>query len=136
MVKAEYLTSHGAPRWMAPITTHVPFLERAFLGRDKFQHFRLWTRTRFAHLVREVLLRDGAETLGQWFDMKRMSDMVADHIAGRANYIDEIDKAMTLALLARRYESGASPDPLSPERYRLTEIEPCDVRVQPPPTLH
>jgi asparagine synthase (glutamine-hydrolysing) len=136
MVKAEYLTSHGAARWMAPITTLVPCLERAFLGRDKFQHFRLWTRTRLADLVRDVLLHSRAEILEQWFDMKRVSDMVTEHIAGRANYIDEIDKAMTLVLVARRYESGANRDALSPTRYQLTEIQLDDVGVQPSPTVH
>ena len=136
MVKAEYLTSHGAPRWMAPITTCVPILEREFLGRDKFQHFRLWTRTRLAPLVRHTLLEDGAKRLDEWFDMKRVSKMVTEHIAGRANYIDEIDKVMTLTLLAKRYGSGARPDALSPTRYRLIEIQPDEVRVQAPPTVH
>jgi asparagine synthase (glutamine-hydrolysing) len=136
MVKAEYLTSHGAPRWMAPITTHVPLLERAFLGRDKFQHFRLWTRTRLASLVRTTLLERDSARLEEWFDMKRMSEMVADHIAGRANYIDEIDKAMTLTLVTKRYESSATPDALSPTRYRLREIQLDDVGVQPSRTVH
>jgi asparagine synthase (glutamine-hydrolysing) len=131
MVKAEYLTSHGAPWWIAPITTHVPLLERAFLGRDKFHHFRLWTRTRLAPLVRQTLLEDDRKRLDEWFDMKRVSEMVTDHIAGRANYIDEIDKAMTLALLARRYESAERPDVLSPRRYRSIEITLDDMRMQP-----
>ena len=33
-----------------------------------------------------------------WFDMPRVAQMVNDHIAGRANYTDEIDKLLTVAV--------------------------------------
>ncbi len=58
LVKAEYLTSHGAPDWMAVLSARVPFFETAFLGRDKFQHFRHWTRHELSAFVRDTLRRE------------------------------------------------------------------------------
>jgi len=104
VVKAEYLTSHGAPHWLAKVSSQVPFLETAFLGRDKFQHFRLWLRHELAEVVREVLTDDTQVELNAWFDMRRVSEMVDDHIAGRANYTAEIDNVLTLAVLCHTIE--------------------------------
>ena len=45
-VKAEYAYDYGMPQWVARID-HVlaPLhLERLFLGRHKFYHFRVWYR--------------------------------------------------------------------------------------------
>lgn len=101
IVKAEYLTSHGAPDWMAALSAHVPLLETVFLGRDKFQHFRLWMRGPLATMVREILTGDGRASLEPWFDTGRVAAMVDDHVAGRANYTDEIDRLLTVALVQR-----------------------------------
>jgi asparagine synthase (glutamine-hydrolysing) len=107
LVKSEYLTSHGAPDWMAALSARLPLLERGFLGRDKFQHFRIWMRNELSSFVRDVLFRDDQrDTLAAWFDMRRVSMMVTDHIAGRANYTEEIDKLMTVAMLHKTFDSG------------------------------
>jgi asparagine synthase (glutamine-hydrolysing) len=107
MVKAEYLTSHGAPDWMAGLSARAPFLETAFLGRDKFQHFRHWTRHELAGFVRDTLRSDDTGVLSACFDMRRVSVMVEEHIAGRANYTDELDKVMTVAMQHRTRGSSA-----------------------------
>jgi asparagine synthase (glutamine-hydrolysing) len=107
MVKAEYLTSHGAPDWMAGLSTRAPSLETAFLGRDKFQHFRHWTRHELSGFVRETLRSDDTGVLTACFDMRRVSVMVEEHIAGRANYTEELDKVMTVAMLRRTIGSSA-----------------------------
>ena len=101
MVKGEYLTSHGAPDWMAALSSRVPILETAFLGRDKFHHFRYWMRHELSGFVRNALRRDDSGVLTDWFDMRRVGVMVEDHIAGRANYTDELDKLMTVAAMQR-----------------------------------
>jgi asparagine synthase (glutamine-hydrolysing) len=100
LIKAEYLTSHGAPDWLTRIAASIPasLLETRFLGVDKFQHFRLWTRRDFAGYVRDTLLHDATADLGTWFDMRRVAQMVRDHVAGYANYTDEIDRLMTVAI--------------------------------------
>jgi asparagine synthase (glutamine-hydrolysing) len=100
LVKAEYLTSHGAPDWVARLSARLPslLLERRFLGVDKFQHFRFWTRRNLAGFVRDTLVRANNGELDQWFDMRRVKAMAEHHIAGRANYTDEIDKLLTLTV--------------------------------------
>lgn len=110
VVKAEYLTSHGAPDWLSALSASVPsgLIETRFLGRDKFQHFRLWIRKEFAEFVREVLDHDNTD-MDSLFDMRRVAAMVDDHIRGRGNYTDEIDKLLTVAV--------ASADLLKPS-YR------------------
>lgn len=103
VVKAEYLTSHGAPDWLAAFASRLPsgLLETRFLGRDKFQHFRLWTRTELSAFVRETLTGPAREELAAWFDMRAVAAMTEAHIAGRANYTDELDKLMTVAIAGR-----------------------------------
>jgi asparagine synthase (glutamine-hydrolysing) len=103
MAKTEYLTSHGAPNWVAALAASLPsrIMETRFLGRDKFQHFRLWIRNEFAAFVRETLVLDSKGDMERWFDMRRVVAMVEDHIAGRGNHTEEIDKLMTIALAQR-----------------------------------
>jgi asparagine synthase (glutamine-hydrolysing) len=110
LIKAEYLTSHGAPDWLARLSASIPafLLETRFLGVDKFQHFRFWMRHELSGYVRDVLDRDHTD-LGEWFNMSRVAEMVDEHIDGRANYTTELDKLLTLALarktLFQRVES-------------------------------
>ena len=103
LIKAEYLTSHGAPDWLARLSGRLPetMLETTFLGFDKFQHFRYWIRHELADFVRQTLIHSSPDELEPWFDTRRTAQMVDDHIEGRANYTDEIDKSMTLALACR-----------------------------------
>lgn len=56
--KAEYAYDYGMPQWVARLD-HLfsPFhLERLFLGRHKFYHFRVWYRDALSKYVREMLL--------------------------------------------------------------------------------
>jgi asparagine synthase (glutamine-hydrolysing) len=103
LIKSEYLTSHGAPDWLAKLSSALPahVIETRFLGVDKFHHFRFWIRHDLADLVRDTLAthRDG---LAAWFDMPRVQRMVSDHIAGRANHTDAIDKLLTVAIVQKR----------------------------------
>jgi asparagine synthase (glutamine-hydrolysing) len=104
VVKAEYLTSHGAPDWLAKLSSALPpgVLEARFLGVDKFHHFRYWIRRDLAGLVRDTLLGQCRDELASWFDMSQVARMVDDHIGGRANHTDAIDKLMTVAVAGRR----------------------------------
>jgi len=100
LIKAEYLTSHGAPDWVAKLSAGLPptLVETRFLGVDKFQHFRHWIRRDLAEFVRETLLGKGRIDLEQWFELPTVERMVNDHIDGRANYTDAIDKLLTVAV--------------------------------------
>jgi asparagine synthase (glutamine-hydrolysing) len=112
VVKAEYLTSHGAPDWLANLSARLPasLLETRFLGADKFNHFRFWIRRDLAQFVRDVLVHDQDTGLGTWFDMTRVAAMVDEHIAGRANYTDEIDKLLTVTIAQKTlFKDAAAP---------------------------
>jgi asparagine synthase (glutamine-hydrolysing) len=104
LIKAEYLTSHGAPDWLAAIGARVPegVLETRFLGVDKFQHFRYWMRRDLSAFLRESLLGDTGNGLDAWFDMAAVGRMVDAQIDGRANYTNELDKLLTLTAVRKR----------------------------------
>jgi asparagine synthase (glutamine-hydrolysing) len=102
--KAEYAYDYGMPQWVAKIDHMVhPFhLERWFLGRHKFNHYRVWYRDALADYVREVLL--DRRTLSRPFIQKAtLETMVRGHLKGHANYTNEIHTLLTLELLHRLF---------------------------------
>ena len=115
VIKAEYMTSHGAPGWLARLSAALPaaLLETRFLGVDKFYHFRHWTRGPLAPIVRDILA-DGRDGLGEWFDTRRIESMVEDHIAGRANHLDAIDKLMDVCTARNVLFADQPPAALRP----------------------
>jgi asparagine synthase (glutamine-hydrolysing) len=103
-IKAEYAYDYGMPQWMAGIDHALsPLrLERLFLGRHKFSHFRLWYRDALAKYVREILL--DRRTLSRPFlEPKGIEAVVSGHLSGRRNYTSEIHKLLTLELLHRLF---------------------------------
>jgi asparagine synthase (glutamine-hydrolysing) len=102
LAKAEYAYDYGMPSWLARADRlFSPLkLERAFLGRQKFYHFRTWYRRQLADFVREVLL--DRRTLGRpWLNARRVEDIVASHIKGYANHTLLIHKLLSLELIHR-----------------------------------
>jgi hypothetical protein len=99
LIKAEYWSSHGMPAWLSAISRYGigRFLEKSFLGRDKFQHFRLWIQKRFAGYITDILLQ-GKRDLKELFNGSQVESIVHEHVAGRKNYVYEIDKLLTLTL--------------------------------------
>jgi asparagine synthase (glutamine-hydrolysing) len=99
LFKSEYIASHGMPDWLATISRFgiSEILSKSFLGRHKFQHFRLWSQKYFAGYITDVLLK-GLDDLGDFFVRRNVEDMVSAHLSGTQNYIDEIDKLLTLTL--------------------------------------
>jgi hypothetical protein len=101
LFKGEYWSSHGMPQWVAMLTHCVPMLspERFMLGRHKFQHFTRWLRTELSEYVRDTMR--SCDRLPHYFDKRTLEAMVDDHLAGRKNYMDEIDQMMTLLISTR-----------------------------------
>lgn len=99
--KAEYAYDYGMPAWLAR-SDHVLrglHLERLFLGRHKFYHFRLWYKNELRDFLRESsaqmqsaapFLRDGV-----------VQRLVNEHISGRANHTVELHKLLSVGLLLR-----------------------------------
>ena len=100
--KAEYAYDHGMPQWLARIDhAFEPLhLERLFLGRHRYYHFRIWYRRELSSYIKEVLL-DGRTRSRPYLRGSVLERMVMDHIEGRRNYTNEIHKILTLELIQR-----------------------------------
>jgi asparagine synthase (glutamine-hydrolysing) len=102
--KAEYAYDYGMPQWLAQIDHFLsPFhFERLFLGRHKFNHYRVWYRDALAQYVREMLL--DARTLSRpYFERNKVQGVVQGHLTGNRNYTNEIHNVLTLELLHRLF---------------------------------
>ena len=102
--KAEYAYDYGMPQWVAQ-ADHLlsPLrLERLFLGRQKFYHFRVWYRDQLSAYVREILL-DSRTLSRPHLNSKKVEEVVQDHIKGGRNYTTEIHKLLTLELVHRLF---------------------------------
>ena len=101
--KAEYAYDHGMPQWLAKLDHSVAplHLERLFLGRHKFHHFRVFYRDELAGYVRQILL--DPRTLGRPFIRKAaLEELVGSHTSGYRNYTLEIHKLLTIELVQRQ----------------------------------
>jgi len=104
MFKAEYAYDYGMPQWVAR-TDHAFSalrLERIFLGRHKFYHFRVWYRDALAGYVREMLL-DPRTLARPYLEKKMVEDIVDGHLRGDRNYTTAIHKLLTLEHLHRLF---------------------------------
>lgn len=102
--KAEYAYDYGMPQSLAKLDHAVSWLhlERLFLGRHKFCHFRVWYRDQLSSYVREILLDDRA--LGRpYLQRKVVEALVNDHLKGTRNYTTEIHRLLTLELQQRLF---------------------------------
>jgi asparagine synthase (glutamine-hydrolysing) len=117
---AEYAYDYGMPHAVARIDSWLSILrlERLFLGRHKFFHFRLWYRDALSHYVREILL-DRRTLSRPVFRRQAVERIVSDHVSGRRNHTIEIHKLLTTELIHRLFvdpgrlddvREGRSPD--------------------------
>jgi len=107
--KAEYAYDYGMPQWLARID-HVlsPFhLERLFLGRHKFAHFRVWYRDALSKYVQEILL-DPLTLSRPYLDRKAVETVVQSHVKGERNYTTAIHKLLSLELMHRLFFDDSS----------------------------
>ena len=101
--KAEYAYDYGMPHRLAQFDRFFKplHLERLFLGRHKFYHFRIWYRDQLAGYLRETLL-DSATRSRQILNVRRLETIVKDHIAGSGNYTRELHRLLSLELIHRQ----------------------------------
>lgn len=102
LAKAEYAYDYGMPQWLARIDhTLAPLkLERLFLGRQKFCHFRVWYRDRLAAYVKETLL-DPRSLSRPYLNRRRVEKVITEHLSGRRNFTTEIHKLLSMELVHR-----------------------------------
>src|ERR1700720_1172494 len=102
--KAEYAYDYGMRQWVAQIDHLLSplHLERLFLGRHKFSHFRVWYRDALSKYVREMLL-DPRTLSRPYLERDRLEAIVRGHLKGGQNFTSEIHKVLTLELFHRLF---------------------------------
>jgi asparagine synthase (glutamine-hydrolysing) len=107
-VKAEYAYDYGMPHWLASLDRLLGplHLERAFIGRHKASHFRIWYRDALADYVRGTLL-DSRTLARPYFDRKTLEAVVQRHLTGDRNHTTAIHRILTLELIQRLFFDGA-----------------------------
>jgi asparagine synthase (glutamine-hydrolysing) len=101
--KAEYVYDYGMPQWLAKLDHAFapPHIERLFLGRHKFHHFRVWYRDQLSPWLIEMLL-DPAARSRPYLRANSLEDMLKAHSKGLRNYTFEIHKILTLEFIQRK----------------------------------
>ena len=100
--KAEYAYDYGMPQSLARLDHRLAWLhlERLFLGRHKFHHFRVWYRDTLAPYVRQVLLDDRSLSR-PYLQRRNVEALVHAHTTGRANYTLELHRLLAIELTQR-----------------------------------
>lgn len=102
--RAEYAADYGMTQSVARVDHLLSrlHLERLFLGRHKFHHFRVWYRDALSRYVREMLL-DPRTLSRPYLQRKGLEAVVEGHLKGDRNYTTEIHKVLTLELMHRLF---------------------------------
>jgi asparagine synthase (glutamine-hydrolysing) len=100
--KAEYAYDYGMPQWLATIDHRLAplHLEKLFLGRHKFYHFRTWYGRELSLFVKQILL-DPRTLSRPYLNGAKIEKALSDHIAGKRNYTSEINRILTSELVER-----------------------------------
>lgn len=104
LFKAEYAYDYGMPQPVAAADHALRALriERLFLGRHKFYHYRVWYRDYLAEYVGDMLL-DRRTLSRPYIDRKAIIRIVDRHLKGDRNYTTAIHKLLTLELIQRQF---------------------------------
>ena len=102
-MKAEYAYDYGMPQRLAGLDHLLAplHLERLFLGRHKFYHFRVWYRDQLSQYLKEILLDLRARNR-PYLQGQVLVGMVDAHTKGWQNWTKEIHRALSLELLQRQ----------------------------------
>lgn len=102
--RAEYEYDYG----MRPAVTQVDHLlsqlhlERLFLGRHKYYHFRVWYRDALSKYVQEMLL-DSRTLSRPYLERSAVEGIVQGHLKGNENHTLAIHKILSLELIHRLF---------------------------------
>jgi asparagine synthase (glutamine-hydrolysing) len=102
--KAEYAYDYGMPPWLVRTDSILrPFhLERLFLGRHKFYHFRVWYRDQ----LKPALLGGEFDRPLPFYRDGIPARLIQEHTSGRSNRTTELHKLLTLQLADRQLASS------------------------------
>lgn len=101
--KAEYAYDYGMPQRFAPVDHWLRRLrlERLFLGRHKFYHYRIW----YKEQLRTYLQEQHSPSMDQvgCYQEGAGKAMIADHITGRRNHTSALHKLLSASLMKRLF---------------------------------
>ena len=102
--KAEYAYDYGMPQWLAKADHFLSplHLEKLFLGRHKFAHYRVWYRDELGRYVQEMLL-DARSLSRPYLNKGVVENLVTRHVKGEGNYTSAIHELLTLELMHRLF---------------------------------
>jgi len=105
--KSEYAYDYGMPQWVSRVDhAFAPLhLERIFLGRHKFYHFRVWYRDYLSSYVRDMLL-DPRTLARPYLQRSGVEQVAKGHLGGGLNYTTAIHKILSLELIHRLFLDG------------------------------
>ncbi len=100
--KMDYYFNHGMPQLLARFNYIFSFLEleKLFLGRHKYNHFRVWFRDYLSGYLKEILLDKRARSRS-YINGKKLEYIVRQHTDGRLNFTHEITILLSMELLHR-----------------------------------
>src|SRR2546425_33848 len=103
LFKAEWYYNAGMPHWVARLDHNVLArgLEGLFLGSRKIEHYRLWFRDQLFDYV-QSMLRDRSTATRAYLNRRSYRELVTSHRTGTRNYMNEINRLVTLELIQRR----------------------------------
>jgi asparagine synthase (glutamine-hydrolysing) len=103
--KAEYAYDYGMPDSLVPIDNALSKLqlERLFLGRHKFYHFRLWYKNQLGESFERVAAEAGQLP---WYAPGKVNGMIAAHRNGVRNHTLELHKLLTVSLAQQLFVAG------------------------------
>jgi asparagine synthase (glutamine-hydrolysing) len=100
LFKVEYVYLLATPHWLTHIdrTLGRLRLEKILAGRQKWEGYRIWIKTEFPEYIRQTLLNPEAQYTS-FFEKSAVERMVTRHLAGTHNYLNDINKVLTVELV-------------------------------------
>lgn len=107
--RAEYAYDYGMPPWLARADHAMAALrlERLFLGRHKFYHFRVWYRDRLGAFLQAVLLERRSLERSH-LAPGSLPRLLKQHLAGTHNHTTALHQALSVELMHRCLIEGTS----------------------------
>jgi asparagine synthase (glutamine-hydrolysing) len=108
--KAEYAYDYGMPPRLARFDQILKplHLERLFLGRHKFYHFRIWYRDRLRATLGDYTL--AASRQPACFREGAGRHLTTEHLAGKANHTLALHQLLTVQLTERALTTAPCPN--------------------------
>jgi asparagine synthase (glutamine-hydrolysing) len=107
LFKAEWYHQAGMPHWLARVDRRVPRALHPlfFVGSHKIEHYRTWFRDDLFEYLRSVVLESGEIP---YVDQGRAAQVVVAHREGRGNFVADITRLVTIALIQKLFTREAS----------------------------